>query len=255
MSIVSAHSDGPARDTLARFPLYGFGLAVLAILVMMLAGLGSRWEWWNFRVGFTILKWGAYGGLAAGLISLIGLFMAAKRHYRPGLLLGGVGLVSSLLAIGIPWSWLQTARSVPPIHDITTDTDNPPQFVAILPLRKNASNPAEYGGPEVAAQQRSGYPDLGPVILPESPETVFERALLVAREMGWEIVDASSREGRVEATDTTFWFGFQDDIVVRITPVEGGSRIDVRSVSQVGKSDVGTNAKRIRKFFQTLNHI
>jgi hypothetical protein len=166
-----------------------------------------------------------------------------------------VGLVISILAVGIPWNWLQTAKGVPPIHDITTDTENPPQFVAILPLRKDAPNPAEYGGPEVAVRQRAGYPDLGPATLPFSPEIAFQRALLAAREMGWEIEDANSAEGRIEATDTTFWFGFKDDIVVRITLVEAGSRIDVRSVSRVGKSDVGTNAKRIRKFLQTLNHL
>jgi uncharacterized protein (DUF1499 family) len=229
-------------------------LTLLAVFVMMLAGLGSRWEWWHFRVGFTILKWGAYGSLTAGLISLFGLLMSVQQRYRPGLLLGGVSLVISILAVGIPWSWLKAARSVPPIHDITTDTENPPQFVAVLPLRKDVTNPAEYGGPEIAAQQRAGYPDLGPVTLPFSPQTAYQKALLAAREMDWEIVDANSTDGRIEATDTTFWFGFQDDIVVRITPVEGGSRIDLRSVSRVGKSDIGTNAQRIRKFLQKLNH-
>jgi uncharacterized protein (DUF1499 family) len=241
-----------ARGVVSRLSLYGFGLALLAVLVMMLAGLGSRWGWWHFRVGFAILKWGAYGGLAAGLISLAGLLIAAWKRYRPGLLLGGVGLVIGLLAVATPWSWRQAARSVPPIHDITTDAENPPQFVAVLPLRDDAPNPAEYGGPEVAVQQRAAYPDLGPVTLPVSPELAFQRVLLAAREMGWEVVDADATEGRIESTDTTFWFGFKDDVVVRITPVEGGSRIDVRSVSRVGKSDVGTNAKRIRKFLKTL---
>ena len=245
-------TQGSASRALAKLPLYGFGLALLAVLVMMLAGLGTRWGWWHFRVGFMILKWGAYGGLAAALFSLVGLVMAATRRNPPGLLLGGVGLVISLFAVWVPWSWLQTARTVPPIHDITTDTENPPEFVAILPLRKDAPNPAEYGGPEVAAQQRKGYPDLGPAILPVPPDTAFERALLTVRGMGWEIVDANSTEGRIEATDTTFWFGFKDDIVVRITPVEAGSRVDVRSVSRVGRSDVGTNAKRILEFLKRM---
>jgi uncharacterized protein (DUF1499 family) len=186
------------------------------------------------------------------MISLVGLVMAAKRHNSAGLLLGSVGLVISLTVVWVPWRWLQIARSVPPIHDITTDTQNPPQFVAILPLRKDTTNPVEYGGPELAAQQRKGYPDLGPAILSVSPETAFERALLAAREMGWEIVDANSTEGRIEATDTTFWFGFKDDIVVCITRFEGGSQVDMRSVSRVGKSDLGTNAKRIRKFLARL---
>ena len=77
------------------------------------------------------------------------------------------------------------------------------------------------------------------------PDRAFEPALSAAREMGWEIVDAASKDGRIEATDTTFWFGFKDDVVIRITPTPEGSRIDVRSLSRVGRSDVGTNAKRI----------
>lgn len=237
---------------LKRLPVYGFGLALLAILVMMLAGLGSRWGWWHFRTGFSILRWGVFGTLAAAAISLAGLLVAALRHNRQNILLGGVGFVISLYAFWFPWSWLQTARTVPPIHDITTDTENPPQFVAILPLRRDAPNTAEYGGPEVAAQQHAVYPDLRPKTLPVAPGTAFEHVLVAARQMGWKIVDANEAEGRIEATDTTFWFGFVDDIVIRITPVDGGSQIDVRSVSRVGKSDVGTNARRIREFLEKL---
>jgi uncharacterized protein (DUF1499 family) len=70
--------------------------------------------------------------------------------------------------------------------------------------------------------------------------------------MGWQIVDANASEGRIEATDTTFWFGFKDDIVIRVAATSGGSRIDVRSVSRVGRSDVGTNAKRIRCYLKRL---
>ena len=77
-------------------------------------------------------------------------------------------------------------------------------------------------------------------------------ALEAARASGWEIVAAVPQERRIEAVATTFWFGFKDDIVVRIRPAPGGSRIDVRSVSRVGRSDLGTNAKRIRAFLGRL---
>ena len=231
---------------------YGLRLCVLAILVMMLGGLGSRLGWWHFGMGFTILKWGTYGILTAALISFVGLISAATQKRRRDFILGSVGLLIGLSSAWVPWSWLQTARSVPPIHDITTDTENPPQFVKILPLRRGASNPTEYGGPEVAAQQRAGYPDFAPAWLPVAPDTAFERALEAARKMGWQIVAANLQEKRIEATDTTFWFGFKDDIVVRITSAAGGSRIDVRSVSRVGKGDVGTNARRIGKFLERL---
>jgi uncharacterized protein (DUF1499 family) len=84
------------------------------------------------------------------------------------------------------------------------------------------------------------------------PDVAFDKALAAAREMGWDIVDAKPAEGRIEATDTTFWFGFKDDVVIRISPTSEGSRIDVRSVSRVGRSDIGTNAKRIRAYLEKL---
>jgi uncharacterized protein (DUF1499 family) len=70
--------------------------------------------------------------------------------------------------------------------------------------------------------------------------------------MRWEVVAADAAAGRIEATATTPWFGFRDDIVVRIVPADGGSRVDVRSVSRVGKGDLGVNARRIREFLGRL---
>jgi uncharacterized protein (DUF1499 family) len=141
---------------------------------------------------------------------------------------------------------------VPPIHDITTDTDRPPAFVAIVPLRADAANPIDYAGTEVGAKQRQGYPDIAPATLAVPPNQAFDRALAAARSMGWELVASDPASGRIEATDTTFWFGFKDDIVIRVAPAPGGSRVDIRSLSRVGVSDVGTNAARIRKYLGAL---
>ena len=104
----------------------------------------------------------------------------------------------------------------------------------------------------IAAQQQAAYADLRPIVLNVSLEQAFSKALATARDMGWEIVEAKPAEGRIEATDTTFWFGFKDDVVVRVVPADQGSRIDVRSVSRVGKSDVGTNARRIRAYLERM---
>jgi uncharacterized protein (DUF1499 family) len=140
------------------------------------------------------------------------------------------------------------ASKVPAIHDISTDVENPPAFSAVAPIRRGAPNPVEYGGPAIAEQQRKAYPDIGPVALDAPPDQAFQRALDAARDMGWEIVDANPAQGRIEATATTWWFGFKDDVVIRVSATEGGSKIDVRSLSRVGKSDVGTNAARIRAY-------
>lgn len=232
----------------------GFLVALLAGLALLLAGTGYRLRWWELRPAFTILRWAAYGGLVAAALSLLGMFLARPGGHRRGFPLALVSLVIALVVVGVPWQWWRTAQRVPPIHDITTDTETPPLFVAVLPLRADAPNPVEYGGPEVAAQQRAGYPDLGPLILQAPPPQSFERALTAARDMGWEIVAVAPTEGRIEATATTFWFGFKDDIVVRITSADNGSHIDVRSVSRVGRSDVGTNAKRIKAYLARIAH-
>jgi uncharacterized protein (DUF1499 family) len=240
------------RRTVSGIAMTGFVLSALTALAVMLAGLGSRWGWWHFRTGFLMLQWGGYLGLLAASVSLMGAVAARAGTARRGFIPAVTGLIVALVVVGVLWQWKLTAQRVPPIHDITTDTENPPAFVAILPLRADAPNPAAYGGPTVAAEQHKGYPDLSPLSLPVPPALAFERALKSARDMGWTIVDSNPAEGRIEATDTTFWFGFKDDIVVRIGESNGGSRIDVRSVSRVGRSDVGTNASRIEKYLRRV---
>ena len=199
-----------------------------------------------------MLRWAADGGVVAAAVSIAGLLLSWRRLSRLRLILSISGVVIGLLVVGVLWSWWQTAQQVPAIHDITTDTENPPRFVSVLPLRKDAANSAEYGGPEIAAKQRAAYPDIVPAMLPLPPAQAFDRALQTARDMGWTIVDSNSGEGRIEATDTTLWFGFKDDIIIRVTAVDQGSRVDIRSLSRVGRSDVGTNAKRIRRYLKKL---
>jgi uncharacterized protein (DUF1499 family) len=163
-----------------------------------------------------------------------------------------LALLFGAVLVAIPGRFV-TGLSRPGIHDITTDTEQPPQYVAVLPLRANAPNKTEYPGESVAARQREAYPDVQPLTLDVAPPQAFDRALAVVREMGWALVEADAATGRIEATDTTFWFGFKDDVVVRVRPTgTGGSRIDVRSLSRVGGGDAGTNAKRIREFLAAL---
>jgi uncharacterized protein (DUF1499 family) len=240
----------PKERAFSRLALLGFIIAALAGLVAVLSGLGSRWDWWHFRTGFSILRWAACGGIAAAVISLVAAILTRPGSLRRGFVLSISGFLIGLFTFGVPLCWWWTAKQVPPIHDITTDTENPPRFVSILPLRKDAPNPVEYGGAEIGKKQREAYPDIVPIILPIPPAQAFEQAYRTAQKMGWEIVDRNPKEGRIEATDTTFFFGFKDDIVIRVMPSGQGSRIDVRSLSRVGKSDVGTNAKRIEKYLK-----
>jgi uncharacterized protein (DUF1499 family) len=230
----------------------GLGLALAAGLALLLAGPGHRFGWWSLGTGFGIIRLAAYGGIAAAAVSAAALILAPLRGQRRGMFRALAGLVVGLITVGVPAYYLYTARSVPPIHDISTDTEDPPAFEAILPLRAEAPNPASYGGPAVAAQQREAYSDVAPADYPIATEAAFEAAVAAAREMGWEIVATDEAAGQIEATDQTFWFGFIDDIVVRVSPTDAGSRIDVRSVSRVGVSDMGTNAARVRAYLAEL---
>lgn len=137
------------------------------------------------------------------------------------------------------------------IHDISTDTQDPPAFRAALARRKAGHNSVVYGGKALAAAQKAAYPDIIPQIIESPEEQAFERALQAAREMGWEIVAADAAKGFIEATASTS-LGFRDDVVIRVRPEAGLSRVDVRSASRVGKSDLGANARCIRAYFRRL---
>ncbi len=235
---------------IALFRVLAILLAFAAAAALLASGPGYRLGAWHFRTGISLVRWASYLSVAGVLLSVLALAIPRLRG-------GGARWLAAALVVagatgGITGYWASRASSVPRIHDITTDTDNPPRLVSTLPMRAGAENTADYGGPKLAAEQKQGYPDLAPLLLPVPPKVAFERAHGVAQAMGWQIVAADPAAGRLEATDTTLWFGFHDDIVVRITAADGGSRVDVRSVSRVGRSDIGTNAKRIRAFLGLL---
>jgi uncharacterized protein (DUF1499 family) len=239
----------PALSLLTKLAVF---LAVLSVLGAVAAGLGTRWGIWDFRTGLTIFRWSAYGGVGAVVVSAIAILSLLRIASWQSFLCAFIGLIIGTVLVTVSWNWEQVAKSVPPIHDITTDTTNPPKFVAIVPLRERNWNSLEYGGPAVAKKQHNAYPDIVPLLLAAPPDRTFDRALSVAKHMGWIIIEKNKAEGRIEAVATTFWFGFKDDIVIRIEKTDSESRVDIRSVSRVGVSDLGTNAKRIREFLREM---
>jgi uncharacterized protein (DUF1499 family) len=228
----------------------GLVIAILCVLAAAVSGLGYRAGLWHFRAGFMILRVAFFASLAAAAISLLGLLLSggARRAVIPAV----AGLVIALGFAYVPWKWKQTVDSLPYIHDITTDTEDPPQFVAAATLRREGDHPVEYDGPEVAAQQKQAYPDLAPALFDAPRDKVFEAARSTLDSMDLELSGADLATGRLEATHTSFWYGFTDDVVVRITDSGQGTRVDVRSKSRVGRSDIGQNARRIRTFLERL---
>lgn len=226
-------------------------VAVIAALLLLIAGPGTRLELWHFRTGFELMRWAVYLGVGASVLAL--LFLLIPKTRRGNGLALSLALLIALGTLAMPLTMYQQAQSVPRIHDITTDTVNPPEFVAVAPLRADAPNPVEYQGEEIARQQREAYPDIVSFETDAHNAIVFDHALALVEQFGWELVAADADTGRIEATDTTFWFGFKDDVVIRIRSTDIGSVVDVRSKSRVGLSDVGANAARIRRFLDGLD--
>ena len=226
--------------------------AVFAVLLLALSGPGTLHDWWSWQVAFIMFQAAAYIGLASAAVALLlVLFMAHPAHRaRPWVPI--VALCLGLAAAAPPLILKGRAGRVPPIHDITTDMQDPPLFVTLAPVREQSPNKSAYGGAEIAAQQQRAYADIKPKTLAVPPAEAVQKAIDAARSLGWEVVSSDSAAGRVEATDTTGWFGFKDDIVVRVRPEGAGSRVDVRSASRVGRSDIGKNAERVREFLAKL---
>jgi len=249
-----------------RVITFSFVVAAIGALVAILSGTGYRIELWDRGLAFNILRYGAGIAVAGGVLSVISIavsFVLYKGEFLAKSAVAVLGVIIGMFAFYVPYSMQQTARSVPPIHDITTDINNPPAFEAALALREatGALNPADYvreitvrGGPlNVPEAQKEAYPDIQPTELwGRSFYEGFDLALAAAEKMGWTIIAADRERGRIEAWDKTTWYGFIDDVVVRVTPEGIGSMIDVRSVSRVGTSDVGKNAQRIRAYLKTL---
>lgn len=228
-------------------------LSSAALLLLILSGPILRLGLVHFRFALLLFAGALLLALLGTLLSLVALSIPRLRGDRARPLT--MALVLGLVVMVGPAIFVQKASGVPAIHDISTDTVNPPAFVDVIPIRQaaGADNPPEYPGASVAAQQAAAYPDLAPRDLTLPPDQAFARAVTAARAMGWEIVAEKADEGRIEATATTPWFGFKDDIVIRVAAIKGGARIDVRSKSRVGRSDVGANAARIRGFMAKLS--
>ena len=228
-------------------------VAVAAFTMLIASGPGTRLGLWPWETGLALMTWAAYTGLAAGVGAIVLMALLVVPRWRSRAWIPLLALVLALVAVVPPVMLLQNAKSAPLIHDITTDPFDPPAFVALLPERAKAPNGAAYGGAKIAALQQKGYPDIKSLVLKTPPQETMQKAIDAARAGGWEIVSSDSASGRIEATATTRWFGFKDDVVVRVRPESGGgSRVDVRSMSRVGQSDVGANAKRIREFLARL---
>ena len=221
------------------------GLSLLGVLTLLLGPLSFRLGVLSPKTSFLFLLLGMLLEIGAA-----GWALVSAVRSPPGPLQGWIAVALGVAALLIPVSGALKAKSLPMIHDITTDTANPPEFVTVAPERSLAPNGVAYGGPEIAALQKGAYADLQPIESKLKPTQAFETAVTLVQQLGWKLVSKEQTESgtAIEATDTTLLYGFKDDIVIRIQSAREGSRLDLRSASRIGLSDLGKNAERIRKF-------
>jgi len=211
-------------------------------IVLVGAGLaGARLDLLGPMAAFMSFGIGALAFVIALITGIIGLALSGGTAGAASSPRSWAALIVSAIVIGTSLSLRPDSSGASPINDITTDTDNPPLFAQ-----------PDYPGEAFASQQRAAFPDLVTLELDEPPRVVFDRAEQLARESGWKITAADPESGRIVATDTTTWFRFKDDIVIRLTPTARGTAVDIRSRSRVGRGDMGTNARRIRGFLGRL---
>ena len=220
---------------------------VVAICCLLIGSLGVRIGLWPYGTGFMFLTGGAVLAVISvflGIIAYVVCLSKGLRAERSGILIG-IFLGAIILGqLGVQYS---TMTSVPVIHNISTDTVEPPVFNKLVAIREaEGANPLAYDAEVLAEQQQTAYPEVKTLVSSQPTNVLFNQAMVVLQDLGLEIVNEDTAAGMIEATATTFWFGFKDDVVVRIRSTANGSIVDVRSVSRVGRSDLGVNAKRIR---------
>lgn len=226
---------------------------VVAFVALPIGALGTKFGVWEFTLGFMLLAVGVVLATAVFFLGLIAVIVSHIRQMTAGRNSSAIGLGFGILVLGIVLGPAMSAFSVPPIHNITTDTENPPAFNKIAALRDELKtpNPHAYDA-KYAEQQKPAYPQLKSLISSSNVADMMGKVTAAIETMGMEVVAVDAAAGVVEATDETFWFGFKDDVVVRVKPEGTGSIVDVRSVSRVGQSDLGKNAQRIGELLSHL---
>jgi len=230
-------------------------VAAAAVLMMPVAAVGRVAGWWDWRTMLQVFATCLEVTAAAIVLALVAFVVNRRLPWRTYLV---AGAALAFVAAGIAMvpqarTALRAMRS-PPIHDITTDTDNPPPLLALLAERTaaHALNTADYNA-TTAVLQKTYFPDIAPKELKLPQREAFERVLAAIRAQGWRVAATAPDDSRIEAVATTFWIGFNDDMVFRLTAIgPDETRVDMRSISRVGRGDTGTNAARVRAFLAAL---
>ncbi|MCF8506067.1 MAG: DUF1499 domain-containing protein [Caulobacter sp.] len=241
-------------------------LALLLPVWFLVAALGTKFGLLDWRIGFGLMVFKLGGLLLLGvlILAVIGLLMALLVKPRRGWGRALVAVLVPALALGFAASVMGKAKTVPPIHDIATNIQDPPQYspaviaarAAVVggnPLTPMTEPVAMLKGKSVGEVGQAANPDIQPLTLVMPVAAATQLAADVAAAEGLKVTKVDAAGGAVEAVAESFWFGFKDDVAIRVRPgAAGASVVDVRSTSRVGLSDLGANAKRVRALLAAI---
>lgn len=241
---------------LSRGAVWSHVLARFTVPVLLITVFAHRFSLIDTPTALTLLAL-VWAGAALSLILGLSAMRAIWRLGIAGTGRAFAAVVTTVPILAIPAFFAVLLLRTPALNDVTTDLADPPLLVRAVALRDASANPAAYPGERAAATQRAAYPDLAPLRLALETPDAYEAAMETAHEQGWRIVasqpPANDGEiGRIEAVAQTLLMAFRDDVAIRVTPTEAGSRVDIRSASRYGTRDFGANASRIRAFLLAL---
>jgi uncharacterized protein (DUF1499 family) len=236
----------------SRLATWSRRVAIFAIPVVLLAIGMHRLSLVEYNVAVAALVAG-YAVAGVALLIAICAFIAIWNEGLRGLGRAFTAAAIGLLIVGWPLVTVARSATLPTISDITTDVNDPPQFVAVAQARPRGANPVRYPGATSARLQHAAYPGVKPFEVEANPDEIFNMIMGIVDKRGWRVLDNVSprggeRDGRIEAVARTLIMGFREDIVIRVRSGENGVRIDMRSASRYGDRDFGSNAHRIESF-------
>jgi uncharacterized protein (DUF1499 family) len=230
--------------------LLGIGFALAGMI-------GAHFDLLAPFLGFQLLLLGFFISVIGVIVSIVAMlvtFLTAGRE--PGRTRSVVGFILCLALVIPIVEIVATTRKYPLINDITTDTANPPEFVAADGISAAQASRMKYNPVKYAAAQRSApvYAGLEPLQMPGKPAEVFKKVQIIAGEFpGWRITDNDPQTRTIEGVAVSTIFHFKDDFVIQVRPApNGGSLIEMRSKSRDGTGDLGANYNRIKSFFVAM---
>ena len=195
---------------LAKFVLF---VGLIALAVLPVGALGHRFGLLDLTIGSALVFSGIVLATVVLVLGIAALVFAYTRRRRADRMPALIGLAASIVVLVVTAPYY-AALSLPMTNDVTTDREDPPAFEHVAADLGPGANLLDYTEDE-ARVQAEGYPDLVGIRESGGAQENFGKAVGVARAMGWDVVSENADAGLIEATATTFWFGFEDDVAGR----------------------------------------